>query len=739
MKLSPTSNATTRALGEQSAPGEQPALGEQIVQLTIEDVVFRSDDGRFVVVRGLREPDGGAMTAVGDLGQVAIGETLRLRGRATQHAVHGGRFQVTAFTPIVPTSRAGMARYLGSGLVPGVGPALAERLVSKFGDQTLDVIAKQSSRLREVSGIGSRRAQAIAEAVRSRRDEAETMSFLHALGLGPSLARRLLKKYGDRTAQVLREDPYLVAEEVRGVGFRTADAIGRASGIAPNDPRRAAGATLHLLARAADDGHVFSDASTLADEARSLDVPAELIAPSIAALAARGMVVVEDSAVYAPPLYVSEVRVAAAFARLATPRKEPRGAEQAVTSAAEGAALSAEQHGAVTASLRSGLVVLTGGPGTGKTTTVRTLVKAHELLGHRVLLAAPTGRAAKRLSEATGREARTLHRLLEWSPQESSFARDADSPLDAELVLVDEASMLDLQLADSLLDAVPPRATLVLVGDVDQLPPVGAGQALRELLGSGVAQVVRLTQVFRQAQRSRIVAGAHEVLRGLSPTPSAPGERGDGELFIVKAREPDAIAEKLVEVLRRMQTSYGLDPVRDVQVLVPMRRGPVGTERLNALLQDALNPLPGARPGAFRQRDKVMQLRNDYERDVFNGDLGEVRRIAAGTTWVSVDGRDVAYTPENLEDLTLAYACTIHKSQGSEFPAVVVVLASAHHVLLDRALLYTAITRAKQLAVIVGDDRAIARAAARSESTRARSRLAERIRSAAMQLAMTQR
>jgi exodeoxyribonuclease V alpha subunit len=723
-------------------PPPSPAAtppGAQIVQLTIEDVVFRSDDGRFVVVRGLREPDGGVLTAVGDLGQVAIGETLRLRGRMTQHAVHGGRFQVTAFTPIVPTSRAGIARYLGSGLVPGVGPALAERLVAKFGEQTLDVITKQSSRLREVTGIGTRRAHDIAEAVRCRRDEAETMSFLHALGLGPSLARRLLKKYGDRTAQVLREDPYLVAEEVRGVGFRTADGIGRASGIPSDDPRRAAGATLHLIARAIDEGHVYADALALAGEARTLDVPEQLIAPAIAALAARGMVVIEDDAVYAPPLYTAEVRVAAAFARLSTPRREPRDTEHAVAQASEGAALSKEQRSAVLASFRSGLVVLTGGPGTGKTTTVRTLVEAHELLGHRVLLAAPTGRAAKRLSEATAREARTLHRLLEWSPQESSFARDADSPLDAELILVDEASMLDLLLADSLLDAVPPTATLVLVGDVDQLPPVGAGQALRELLASGVAQVVRLTEVFRQAQRSRIIAGAHEVLRGLPPTPSAPGERGDGELFVIRAREPEAIAEKLVEVLRRMQSSYGFDPVRDVQVLVPMRRGPVGTERLNELLQDALNPVPGARPGAFRERDKVMQLRNDYERDVFNGDLGEVRRVSAGTTWVTIDGRDVAYTPENLEDLALAYACTIHKSQGSEFPAVVVVLTSAHHVLLDRALLYTAITRAKTLAVLIGDDRAIARAAAHSESTRARSRLAERIRRAAMQVAMTHR
>jgi exodeoxyribonuclease V alpha subunit len=720
-------------------PDAERSPGEQIVQFTVEDVVFRSDDGRFAVVRGLREPDGGALTAVGDLGQVAIGETLRLRGRPTTHAVHGTRFQVSAFTPILPSSRTGVARYLGSGLVPGIGPALAERLVARFGEQTLDVIATQSARLREVSGIGARRARDIADAVRSRRDEAEAMSFLHALGLGPALARRLLKRYGDRTAQVLREDPYLVAEEVRGVGFRTADRIGRASGIAADDPRRAAGATLHLVARSADEGHVYADAKALAAEARTLEVPETLIAPAVEALAARGMLVVEGEAVYAPPLFHAEVRAALAFARLAPVRPEPRGLEDAVARATEGSSLSGEQRNAVVASFRGGLVVITGGPGTGKTTTVRSLVRAHELLGHRVLLAAPTGRAARRLSEATGREARTLHRLLEWSPESAAFSRDADNPLDAELILVDEASMLDLQLADSLLDAVPPRATLVLVGDIDQLPPVGAGQPLRALLASGVAPVVRLREVFRQAQRSRIVGGAHEVLEGRPPTPSAPGARGDGELFVIRAREPAAIAEKVVEVVRRMQTSYGLDPKRDVQVLVPMRRGPVGTEGLNTLLQEALNPQNGARPGAFRVGDKVMQLRNDYERDVFNGDLGEVRRIAAGTTWVNVDGREVAYSVDDLDDLTLAYACTVHKSQGSEFPAVVVVLAGAHHVLLERALLYTAITRAKRLAVIVGDERALARAASRAESSQIRSRLAERIRAAAMQQAMAER
>jgi exodeoxyribonuclease V alpha subunit len=713
--------------------------GEQHVQLTVDEIVFRGDDGRFAIVRGVREPDGAPLTAVGDLGAVSVGETLRLTGKPTTHPVHGPRFAVSTFTPVVPTSAAGIARYLGSGLVPGIGPALAERLVARFGERTLDVIATQSARLREVSGIGDRRAQAIAETVRARRDEAESMSFLHALGLGPALARRVLRKYGADTARVLREDPYRVAEQVAGIGFRTADRLGRSAGIAADDPRRVAGAVLFLVGRAADEGHVFTDLPTLATQARELEVPPERLPDAVADLEARGLLVVDEGAVYATPLHAAEVTVAAALARLGRARTPPPGLEAALAEGVAGEALAEAQARAVRASLETGLLVLTGGPGTGKTTTVRALVRAHEALGRRVLLAAPTGRAAKRLAESTGREARTIHRLLEWSPQTASFSRDEDRPLEADVVLVDEASMLDLLLAEALLRAVPPSASLVLVGDVDQLPPVGAGHVLRELLASERAQVVRLTEVFRQAQESRIVRGAHEVLRGRAPTPNAPGERTTGDLFLVRAREPEAVCEKVVEAVRRMQTAYGLDPIRDVQVLVPMRRGAVGAERLNEVLQAALNPQPTgqARPaaaaaGGFRVGDKVMQLRNDYEREVFNGDLGEVRRVHAGQTYVAVDGREVAYQADDLDDLTLAYACTVHKAQGSEFPAVVLALHPSHWVLLDRSLLYTAITRARRLVVIVGDERALARAAAHAESARSRSRLALRLTAASV-------
>jgi exodeoxyribonuclease V alpha subunit len=370
---------------------------------------------------------------------------------------------------------------------------------------------------------------------------------------------------------------------------------------------------------------------------------------------------------------------------------------------------------------------LTGGPGTGKTTTVRALVHAQEILGRRALLAAPTGRAAKRLSEATGREARTVHRLLEWNPATADFRRDESSPLDAELILVDEASMLDVRLAESLFSAVPNGATLVLVGDVDQLPPVGPGQVLRELIRSSIAHTVRLETVFRQAQRSAIVRGAHEILHGHTPQPTPTGTRSDGDLFIVRTRDPDAIADRVVKALSRMKRVYGLDPKRDVMVLSPMRRGSTGTERLNALLQGELNPAREPSKSSMRVGDKVMQLRNDYDRDVYNGDLGEIRRMEGGITYVDIDGREVQYKVEQLDDLSLAYASTIHKVQGSEFPAIVVVLHAGHHVLLSRALVYTAVTRAKRLVMIIGDDRALHRAVKNAETYSSRSNLAERL------------
>jgi exodeoxyribonuclease V alpha subunit len=703
-----------------------PARRDETLQGVVDSVVYTSRDGFFSVIRLRAEPDGRELTAVGDFGHVSPGETLRLRGRMTRHPSHGERFQTDSFTPVIPSSRDGITRYLGSGLVPGIGKGLAERLVSTFGDRAIDVIATQSARLREVPGIGRQRADAIAKAVRERRDETELMAYLHGLGLGPAMAKRLRRRYGERAVQVIREDPYRVAQDVAGIGFRTADAMGRASGLALDDPRRAAGAVLHVLGELAEQGHVYATSSALVEAAEALSVPAESAESAIESLAATALVTRDGEAVYATPLYEAECEVAERL-RERVSRGAPRP-QKLQAAAVEG--LSPEQAAAVEATLRERLMVLTGGPGTGKTTTVRGIVAAHRAADHAIVLCAPTGRAAKRLSEAAGSEAKTIHRLLEWNPATARFARDEDNPVEADVLLVDEASMLNLQLTQHLLRAVPEHATLVLVGDVDQLPPVGPGQVLRALIDSGAVPVARLSSVFRQASESAIVKGAHDVLHGRVPEKSPSFTRGKGELFVLRTRDPDTTLERVRALLSRMREAYGLDPKRDVMVLSPMRRGPLGTERLNQALQEALNPLAegeAARTG-FRPGDRVMQLQNDYEKDTFNGDLGEVRAIAGGVLYAMIDGREVRYKHDELDQLALAYASTVHKVQGSEFPAVVIVLHVSHHVLLTRALLYTAITRGKQLVVIVGDDRALARAVSNAESYVGNSQLVARLR-----------
>lgn len=708
------------------------ARQEQSLEAVVDDVVFRSEDGRFGVVRMVpteSAKDETLFTAVGELGTVAIGETLRLLGQWKTHAVYGERFSVSSYTPTMPETAHGIARYLGSGLISGIGPALAARLVDRFGTDTLDVIATQSGRLREVSGIGQQRAQAIAEAIRNRRSEAEAMSFLHSLGLGPRTARAIIKKYGLNASRVVKDNPYLVAQQLHGIGFRTADRVADACGIEKDDLRRVQGAALHVLAAATDEGHVFLREETIGAGVAELGVPNGDVAEAIRALERADLVAVEEDRVYPLPLWRAERAVAARLGTLAAqapPRLDLAHALRAV----DETDLSADQRRAIQASLTTRLMVLTGGPGTGKTTTVRAIVQAHFALSRRVILCAPTGRAAKRLSEASGHEAKTIHRALEWNPMTGRFSRNAQAPLDAELILVDEASMLDLRLADQLLEAVPASATLVLVGDVDQLPPVGPGQPLRDLIESKVCTTVRLVEIFRQAQQSAIIRGAHAVLQGRPPESTPTGTQSDGDLFTVTSNDPEIIIERLVQTLHRMKVAYGLDPQRDVQVMTPMRRGPLGTHKLNEVLQATLNPprKDEAPPGGlFRPGDKVMQLFNNYDKEVFNGDLGEVRRLQGGMTFVEFDGREVQYSADDLDALTLAYACTIHKVQGSEFPAAVLILHTSHYVLLSRALLYTGLTRAKRLAVLLGDPRAIAMAARNAVSYETNSRLRERL------------
>lgn len=698
---------------------------------TVKAVRFASGKGTFAVltVQPSREDD--PVTVVGDLAGFSEGELVRFSGRWEDHSTYGKRFRALSWVPLVPETERGLVRYLGSGLVPGIGERIAERIVARFGKDTLDVITTQKKRLTEIEGVGKKRADALSEVVKEKRAEAEGIAFLHGLGLGPALAKKIHARFGARTAEQMRLDPYRTAEEIPGIGFLTADKIGRGAGIQGDDPRRAEGAVLHVIGRAADDGHVMLPRAEVGAKVTALGVPEANVEPALAALTAREVVVMDGDAVYAPPLFRAEKKVAAVLRRLASEAGALGADEQKKALAAvDLSALHQTQRLAVERALARKLTVLTGGPGTGKTTTVRAMLAALTAADMNVELAAPTGRAAKRLTETTGKDARTIHRLLEWTPGLNQFARNAGEPIEADVVLVDEASMLDVRLAASLLDALAPEAHLVLVGDVDQLPPVGAGQVLRALIQSGICEVVRLTQVFRQAEASAIVRGAHALLRGQLPTPTPPKTKGTGDLFLVSAKDGAEAPARLVRVLMRMAESYGLDPVNDVQVLAPMKKGDFGVDRLNEVLQAELNPASRHRPARqrFAVGDKVMQTVNDYEREVYNGDLGRVEKVEAGITYVAFAGVRTSYKDDELDPLVLAYAATVHKAQGSEFPAVVVVIHGSHHVMLSRALVYTALTRAQRLVVLFGDPTAVARAARNDRTQVSHSKLEERLR-----------
>lgn len=679
---------------------------EDSFELTVTYVLFCNDDNGYAVVKGTRK-NKEEVTVVGTLGHLTEGERIRVRGNWVAHPSYGRQLKVLAFMPVLPTSADGIEKFLGSGAISGLGPAISKRIVERFGDDTLEVITRHSARLREVSGIGKKRAEQIAASLKARAGDMEVFSFLQGLGLGPALSRAVIRVHGPDAVRIAREDPYKLVATVQGLGFKTADQLGRAAGIAFDDPRRARGAVLHVLDLAADDGHVYLPVSVLARRAESLQVPSEVAIAAVESLCQEDLLVRDVDDVYAPELYQAECRIADDLRERANANVSSNAA---AWDGAHDASLNDTQREAVERALSEKLLVITGGPGTGKTTTVRSIVKAHEALGRRIILAAPTGRAAKRLEEATGHAATTIHRLLEWNPASGGFARTAELPLDAETLLVDECSMIDLRLASSLFDAVPASTHLVLVGDVDQLPPVGVGQLLRDVIASKVAPVVRFSEVFRQAQDSDIVRAAHAILSEASLETSEAGAEPSGSFHIISESDAERIQARIATFVRRAAKACDIEPY-EVQVMTPSRRGPLGTEALNALLQRALNPQANedASTNAIVVGDKVMQLRNDYERDVFNGDIGFVTRIQGGSTFVRFDEREVQYDREALNNLSLAYACTVHKMQGSETGAAILVLHPSHHVLLSRALLYTAITRARQLAVLVADAQTIAR------------------------------
>jgi len=737
------------------ADGAADDDGELVtVDGTVERIVFKNDENDFTVVRFAVEgapPGAAAASAVGTLTGILEGQPLRLRGRWVEDRRFGRQLKIETYQTRTPETLVGIEKFLGSGVIPGIGPELARRLTERFGLDTLEVIDRAPERLTEVGGIGAQRAARIAEAFAAQRQLQDVMVFLRGHGVSAAFAARIVKRYGNDAVRVVQQDPYKLALEVWGIGFRTADALAEKLGVARDDPRRLAAGLAHVLETHLEDGHTHvPEDALIAVAGELLGAAPDKLAEPLAALEHGGRVVREPlgdrgMCVALTAVWQTERTAAAALAELArTPARALSLDLDAAIRDFEVAAtidLAPQQRRAVQAALLDKVTVITGGPGVGKTTIVRAIVHLAGLQHRRVALCAPTGRAALRLAEATGRDAATIHRLLEFQPQTGAFGRTAEHPLDADLVVADEASMIDLDLAAALVTALPRSAQLVLVGDIDQLPSVGPGAILADVIASGAATVVRLTEVFRQAAKSRIVVSAHRINAGELPDLDPPAPGVDSDFFFVGRDDPEAARATIVElVAERIPARFGLDPVRDVQVLAPMHRGDLGTGALNAALQERLNP---ARPGAphvargdraFRPGDKVMQLKNDYDKGVFNGDLGVITSIDpdAGRLDVELaDGRTAAYDRAELDQLIHAYAVSIHKSQGSEYPAVVVPIATQHFVMLQRSLLYTAVTRGKRLVVLVGSKKAVGMAVRNQSARRRWTWLAERIRAEA--------
>ncbi len=709
-----------------------PAARELLTGI-VERVTFHNDTSGFAVLRvkaaGRRE----LATLVGHMAAVTPGEAIQAGGVWVQDRAHGLQFRAAWVRTAAPTSREGVERYLASGLLKGIGPHFARRLVDTFGTAVFDVIEQEPARLRDVEGIGPLRATRIVEGWHAQRAVRDIMVFLHGHGVSTTRAVRIYKTYGADAIAVLQDNPYRLARDIRGIGFLTADRIASRLGIAGTAMIRVRAGIGYALARALDAGHCGLPESELVTTAATLlEVAADLVAEALALELTEGSVVREVvdevPCVFLAGLHAAERLIAERLRALAAgaPPWPPIDADRALPWVEQqlGMALAPRQRDALRLSLRAKLLVITGGPGVGKTTLLRAILRVLTAKRVRPLLAAPTGRAARRLAETTGIEAKTIHRLLEVNPRDGAFRRNERAPLDADIVVLDEASMVDVPLMAALARAVPPAAALLLVGDVDQLPSVGPGQVLADVIAAGTVPVVRLTEIFRQATASRIVTGAHQINAGEPPGPAQPGEAND--FHFVDVADPEAVGPRIVEIVRdRIPRRLGLDAVRDVQVLCPMNRGSAGARTLNAALQQALNP-PGPlrieRFGwVFGPGDKVMQVENDYDKEVYNGDIGVVGTVDpdAGELTVAFDGRPVVYEAGELDRLVLAYATTIHKSQGSEYPAVVIPVTTQHYPMLQRNLVYTGVTRGRRLVVLVGQRKALA-IAVRNVSARRR-------------------
>lgn len=728
----------------------------ETLQGILERIVFENPETGYTIGRFTsRDYPSELITVVGNLASANAGESMLLKGMWVNNPQYGRQFQIEGYETVMPATIVGLRKYLGSGLIKGIGPVMASRIVNQFGMDTLDVIERTPRKLTRVQGIGRKRVEMIRGAWEAQREVKNVMLFLQSHNVSTSHAAKIYKTYENDSIPIVRENPYRLANDIYGIGFKTADTIAQKLGVEPESPHRVNAGMKYVLSQKSDDGHLFLYRQDLIEACEEiLEVSTDAIEQGLETLAAEEEIIIEEvdadvedqkldddkaacgqTAIYLAPFYYAEIGVTNGLTRLlrkGTVQHPPQFLDESITQLEKqmGMRFAANQREAIRTAITSRAMILTGGPGTGKTTTIIGIIRLFEQLSQRIVLAAPTGRAAKRLSETTGREAKTIHRLLEFSPQEMGFKRNQENPIEADVVIIDEMSMVDCVLMNSLMKAVPRDAVVIMVGDVDQLPSVGAGNVLKDLINSEMITVVKLTEIFRQAQQSMIVTNAHRINRGEFPKLSGPRDRN---FFFIEETEPLEVTKRILELVKtRLPKHYRYHPLDDIQVLCPMRRSTVGSENLNKELQETLNanPTDYVRGGrGFRVGDKVMQVRNNYDYDVFNGDIGRITKSDPVEKILTVTFPDkvVDYDAADLNELVLAYATTVHKAQGSEYPAVVMPLTTQHYMMLQRNLLYTAITRAKELVVIVGSKEALGISIRNNKVVERNSYLAERL------------
>ena len=708
---------------------EHPAT---LLRCVVERITYQNPENGYSVLKVKVKGYNDLVTLVGNLLEVPVGSVLLCRGEWKVDKRYGSQFVAATWEETMPATVYGIEKYLGSGLVKGIGPRFARAIVQRFGTETIDIIETDIERLYEVPNIGRKRVAKIRESWEKQKDIKNVMLFLQGYGVSTAYAAKIYREYGKESIEKVRENPYRLADDIWGIGFKTADGIAAKMGYEKEDPRRCRSGILYTLGQLSDEGHVYAGEEQLVKTAgQLLEAGETAIRDTLAGMLQAEDLILDKDAIYLPPFYHAECGTSRRLRDLAqsTGRSLFDGLFDPSSLTAEtGIEYDEVQLAAIRQAVTSKVMVLTGGPGTGKTTTTQGIIAALKKAGLRVLLAAPTGRAAKRMSEATGMEAKTIHRLLEYNPQDG-YKRNDENPLEGDALIVDECSMIDILLMNNLLKAVPVGMRLVLVGDIDQLPSVGAGNVLRDVIDSQRIPVVRLVRIFRQAQKSRIVMSAHAINRGKFPDTS---NGRDTDFFFMKEEDPERAAESIVRLVKeRLPRAYRESPDR-IQVLTPMQRGVVGAANLNLLLQQALNPSgPSLGRGGYtyRQGDRVMQLCNNYAKEVFNGDLGYIREVDTEDRMLTVDfdGKKVEYDVTELDELTLAYATTIHKAQGSEYPIVVMPVLMTHFVMLQRNLIYTGITRAKKICVLLGAAKALAYAVRNVSVLKRNTRLKERL------------